>query len=111
MAPLPVGQNHHPRPQLAQLANDLDAVVPGVFHPAVGNVERFPPCDTQNARGFLSFAGPLLGGTAGAGFALGQVENGRAQLERMHAQERATAGLLHVVPMGGNGENINRWCC
>ena len=111
MTPLPIGQNHDPGPQLAQLANNFNAVLPGVFHPAVRDVERFPPCHAENARCFLCFLGTFHCGTAGAGFPLGQVKNRRPQLQRPHAQKGATTGLLHVVPMGGDGENVNRWCC
>ncbi len=77
MPSLPVGQNHHPRPQLAQFTNDLDAVLPGVFHPAVWDIEGPAPVDAQDAGRLLSFPTPVLCGTAGAGLALGQVEDRR----------------------------------
>jgi hypothetical protein len=38
---------------------------------------------------------------------LRQVENGCAQAASRHAQKRAAAGLLHIVAMGRDGEDID----
>ena len=56
MARLPVGQNHDAGAQLAQHAHDLDAIFKGVFDRAVGQVERLPPADAEQTRGFSGFA-------------------------------------------------------
>src|SRR5215469_8182441 len=56
MAALPVGKNHHPRLLLANDARDLNSVGVGIFHSTVGNIERLPPCDLENACGVGGFA-------------------------------------------------------
>ena len=106
MARLPVGQNDDARAEQAEDADDGDAVFEGVFDGAVGQVERLAPADAEDAGGFIGFARALVGGAAGSGFALGQIENGGAQAARRHAQQGSAAGLFHVVAVSGNGQNI-----
>ncbi len=86
VASLPVGQDDHARALLADDAGDLQAVLPGVFHAAVGNVERLPPGDAQDARGFGGFVGALFGSAARPHLALGEVENAGAVLELRHLE-------------------------
>ena len=107
MACLPIGQNHHAGPQLAQNAGDLDAIFERVLNRAVGQVERLPPGNTQNARSVSGFAGAVLCAAARAGLALGQVENGRAQAAGGHTQQGSSARLFHIVAMGSDGEHVD----
>ena len=71
-----------------------------------GSVERLTPADAEDACGFFGFAGAVFGGSSGSGFALSQIENGGTEAARGHAQQRAAAGLLHIVAMGGDGQNV-----
>ena len=64
--------------------------------------------DVEDAGGSRGLCGTVCGGAARAGFALGEVEDTGTPTVGVHGQKRATAGLLHVVAVGGNGENIDR---
>ena len=106
MASLPVGKNDDARAKPAEDADHGDAILKRVLNGAVGQGERLPPSHAQNARGFFGLAGALLGRAAGSGFALGEIENGSAQAARRHAQQCAAAGLLHVVAMRGDSQDV-----
>ena len=106
MAGLPVGKNHHARAQMTQHADDLQAVVIGVLDAPVGHVQRLSPAHTEYPPRFVGFARPVFGGTATAGFPAGQVEDGRTQAARRHAKQSSAAGLLHVVAVRCDGENV-----
>src|SRR5208337_3959542 len=106
MSRLPIGKNQHARAQFANDARDLDAIFEGVLDAAVGNVERVPPTDFEDARRLLGLAGALLDGAARAHLALREVENGSAAPALSHLEQRAAAGLLDVVAVGGNGKDV-----
>ena len=72
-----------------------------------GRVQGLPPADAQQAGGFSGFAGALFRAAAGSSLALCQVQNGGAKAARGHAQQGSAAGLLHIVAMRGNGQNIS----
>ncbi len=63
--------------------------------------------DAQDGSGFAGFGGALLGGSASAGFSAGEIEDGGGHALRAHSEQSASAGLLHVVTVGGDGENVN----
>src|SRR5271166_4064170 len=107
MASLPVRKNQHARAQLANDARDLGAILEGVLDAAVRNVERTPPTDFEDARRLVRFARAIFDGAARAHFALREVEDGGAASALGHLQQRAAAGLLDVVAVGGNGENVD----
>ena len=86
VACLPVGQDDDAGAQTAQDGGDFDAVLEACFRGAVGKVERLAPGDAEEARGFFGFAGAVVGGAAGAGFALGEIEDGGAQAAGGHAR-------------------------
>src|SRR3974390_194722 len=67
---LPVGQDHRAWALLANHARDLDAVGVGVLDPAVGNVERLPPRDLQDACCVSRLSGSAFGGAPRGPFAL-----------------------------------------
>ena len=106
MPSLPVRQNHHARPRLADHARYFQPVLPGVFDAAVGNIERPPPARAENSRRVRRLARAIFGGAARAHFALRQIENAGALAALGHLQQRAAAGLLHVVAVRGNGQNV-----
>ena len=106
VARLPVRQNHDAGTELPENAHDCDAILKSVGECAVREVERLTPANAEDAGGLVSLACAIVGGAARAGFALGQIENCRAQSARSHAQERSSAGLFHVVAMGGDGEDV-----
>ena len=62
----------------------------------------------QDASGVGGFCGALLGGAARSHLALGEVEDAGAMAVLGHLEEGAAAGLLHVVAVGGDGEDIER---
>jgi len=51
-------------------------------------------------------AGELLGGAARSHFSLGKIEDPSPLTELGHFQQRSAAGLLHIVTMGGNGQDV-----
>src|SRR5664279_3466199 len=106
MAALPVGQDDHARTLLANDAGNLDAVGVVVLDPAIGDVERLAPRHLQDASRINCFAGARFSGAARSQLALRKVEDAGARALRRHLQQRATAGLLHVVAVSGNGEHV-----
>src|SRR5664279_135690 len=109
MTRLPVGKNQHARAQLTNDARDLDPIAKGVLDPAVGNIERSPPTDFQDARCLIGLTRPVVNAAAGAHLALREIEDGSAVSALRHLEQRAAAGLLDVVAMGGNGQDVA--CC
>ena len=109
VAALPVGQDDDAGAQAAKGGGELEAVLVGVLDVAVGEVEGFAVSDAEDAGGFGGFGGALGCGAAGAGFALGEVEDAGAPAERLLDEQRAAAGLLHVVAVGCDGEDVHRW--
>jgi hypothetical protein len=106
MARLPVGKDHDARAEEAEDADYGDAVFQGIFDCAVGEIESLTPACTEDAGGFISFTGALIGCAAGSGFTLSEIENGGTQAARSHAQERTPAGLFHVVAVSCDGQDI-----
>jgi hypothetical protein len=104
---LPVGQNDHPRPQPAQHGDDLQPVLPGIFDAAVGQIERLAPADLEDAGGGRRLLCPLPGRAPRAGLAAGQVEDPGLEAEGAHLQQGAAAGLLHIIAMGGDGQDVD----
>jgi hypothetical protein len=103
VAGLPVGKDDDARAEMADDARDSDAVVEGVFDGAVGQGECLAPADAEDAGGFIGFAGAVFGSTPGAGFALGEVEDGGAEAAGGGAEHGSAAGLLGVVSVSCDG--------
>ncbi len=108
MAALPVGKDDDARAQAAKHGGNLQAVLVGVLDVAVGQVERLAVRNVQDAGCVGGFGGALGGGAAGAGLALREVEDAGAPAARVHGQQRAAAGLLDVVAVGGDGQDVDR---
>src|SRR5215472_15668787 len=106
MSPLPVGKNHDPRSLLAQHTCDPEPVLPGIFHPAIGNIQGMAKADLQNARRLGGFAGAILSCAACSHLALGKIENSCAPPVLCHLEQRPAAGLFDVVTMGRDGKNV-----
>ena len=66
----------------------------------------FPWVTAEDAGRIGSFGGALFRGTARSCFPAGEVENGGADAAGPHAQQRAAAGLFHIVTMRGYGQNF-----
>ncbi len=79
VARLPVGQNDHAGTKEPQYTHNLEAIFERIFDRSVGQIERLPPANAQEASGFGGFAGAFFRVAAGSGLALGQIENGGAQ--------------------------------
>ena len=63
--------------------------------------------DAEDAGGFGGLGGALGGCAAGAGLALGEVEDAGSPAERLLDEEGSAAGLLDVVAVGCDGENVD----
>src|ERR1019366_1266122 len=109
MTRLPIGKNKHARAQLTNDTRDLDPVAKGVLDAAVRNIERSPPTDFQDARRLVGLTRPVFNAAAGAHLALREVEDGSAVSALCHLEQRAAAGLLDVVAMGGDGQDVALW--
>src|SRR5208337_5596797 len=101
MAPLPERKNQHPRTLLAEYADDLQAILPGIFDAAVRNIESVAPGNFQNARCFGRFAGAVFSGAARPHFALREVEDAGAVSAFGHLEQSSAASLLHIVAVRG----------
>src|SRR3954468_24159423 len=108
MSTLPVGKYHHARFEQANDARYLQPIVPGVLHAAIGNVERVTPRHLQDARSFGGFAAAIVSGAARSHLAARQVEDAGARPALCMLQQRAATGLLNIVAMSGDGENVDR---
>src|SRR5450631_834789 len=111
MAPLPVGKNQDPRTLLAEYAGDLQAILPGIFDAAVGEIERMAPGNFQDARRVRRFAGTVFGGAARPHLALREVEDSGAVSALGHLEQSSAAGLFYVVAVRGQGENVEGHKC
>ena len=107
VATLPVGENDDPWAQTTEDGRDLQPISKGVFHVAVGQVERLAMVHAQETGGGIRFGGALGCGTAGATFAPRQVEDAGTPAQGMLHQQSSAAGLFHVVAMRGDGEDVD----
>ena len=108
MPPLPVGQNNYARPRLANHARHLQPVLPRILYAAVGKIERPSPTDSQNLTSVVGLPGTIFCRAARSHFTLGQIQNARSLPALPGLKQRAAAGLLYVVPMSCDGQNIER---
>src|SRR6185437_13091087 len=106
MAAFPVGKYDHSGALLANYARHLQAVLPGILHPAIRNIQSLAPGNLQDASRLDRLRRTLLGAAAGAHFALGQIEDPGGPSALRHLEQGAAAGLLHVITVGGNGQNV-----
>ena len=107
MACLPIRQNHDARLRLPQHGRNFQPIFPVVFQASVGKIKGMAPGRAQNFPRLFSFCGTFGSGASRTGFSLGQVENGGAQTNGRRLQQCSTAGLLHIVTMGCNCENVD----
>ena len=107
MAALPVGKDDDAGTKAAQDCGELEAVGEGVLDVAVGQIERFAVGDVEDAGGCVGFGFAVGSGAAGAGLALGEIEDAGAPAAGVHGEERAAAGLFDVVAVGGDGEDVD----
>src|SRR6266542_741348 len=107
----PVGENHHARTRLPDHARNLQTVFPIVLHAAVGNIQRMPPGNALDSRCFLCLSRPIFGGSARPHLALRQVEDASALSALGHLEQRPAAGLLNVITVRGNSQNIQSERC
>ena len=94
----------------AQAAKDggyFEAVFQGVLDVAVREVEGFAVGYVEEAGCGVGFGFAVGGGAAGAGFALGEIKDAGAPASGVHGEESASAGLLDVVAVGGDGEDVD----
>src|ERR1035441_5592045 len=106
MARLPIRKNQHAWAELTNDARDLDPIAKGVLDAAIRDVESPPPTDFQDARCLVGLTRPVVNAAARAHFALGEVKDGGAASALRHLEQRAAAGLLDVVAMGADGEDV-----
>src|ERR1700720_2395503 len=106
MASLPVRQDHHSRMLLANHARNFQPVLRGVLDSAVGDVQGMTPRHTKNLSRFRSLAGTIFRRAAGSHLALSQVENPSAMATLGHLEHGAAAGLLDIVTVGGDSEDV-----
>src|SRR5215468_3263217 len=106
MPSLPIGKYDNPRSLLAQDTRNFQLIFPSVFDATVSNVEGGSPGSLQNAGGFGRLTLAIFCRATRAHLAPGQVKDARAITELRHLQQRASTSLLHVVAMGGDGENV-----
>src|ERR1700722_2097220 len=109
MPSLPIRKNDHSRTRFANDAGHLQPILPGIFYAAVGKVERPSPADSKNLGGVICFAGAIFCGAPGPHFSLREIEDASAMPPSRGPQQRPAAGLLYVVAVWGNGQDVQRW--
>src|SRR5664280_3093692 len=109
MARLPIRKNEHARAQLTNDTRHLESIAEGVLDAAVGNVESLPPAHFQDAPSLVSLTRPVLDAAACAHLALREVKDCGAVSALRHLEQRAAAGLLDVVAMRGDSEDVAVW--
>src|ERR1035438_2938583 len=109
MTGLPIRKNQHAWAQLTNDTRDLDPVAKGVLDTPIRNIERSAPTDFQDARRLASLTCPVFNAAARAHLAPREVEDGSAVSALRHLEQRAAAGLLDVVAMRGNGQDVAVW--
>src|SRR5713226_1040226 len=102
MPRLPIGKDHSARLRLADYTCHLQPVLPSVFDSAIGDVECPAPSRLQDARCVSGLAGAVIGSAARSHFTLREIENAGAVSALRHLQQRAAAGLLYIIAMGGD---------
>src|SRR5579862_7418870 len=108
MPPLPVGQNHHARASLANHARNFEAILPSVFDASIRNVERSPPNRAKDFCRIRRLTRALFRCAASSHLALREIENADALPALRGPQQSASAGLLYVVAVSGDGHNVKR---
>src|SRR6266404_4027454 len=108
MASFPVRQDYDPRASFSDCARDFQPVLPGVLYAAVGNVERSAPGAPQNLRCGFSLSRSVISRAARTHLTLGQVEDAGALAALRHLQQRAATGLLDVITVGSDCQNVYR---
>jgi hypothetical protein len=107
MARLPIRENQDSRTQLPYDTRDLGLIFDGVLDSTVGDVQCLPPANVQNASSFGSFAGPIFDGAASAHLALGEIKDGSAATALRHLQQGSATGLLDIIAMCRNGQDVD----
>src|SRR6266705_6112868 len=107
MTSFPVWKNNHARFLFADYLRDLEAVLPGVLHPAVRNIKRLPPSDFQYLRSGVGFASAILRRSTCAQLTFSQIKNPGGVAKACHFEQSPAAGLLHVVAVRGNGKYVD----
>jgi hypothetical protein len=110
VATLPVGEDHDARAEAAQDGGDLEAIFQGVLNVAVGEIEGLAMGDSEDCGRRVGFGSSLGCGAPCAGFSAGEIEDAGAPAEGLLDEEGAAAGLLDVIAMGGDGQDIERTC-
>src|SRR4051794_24147400 len=108
MPPLPIGQNHDAWARLPNHRSNLQPVIPGVLDATVRNVQRPPPADAKNVCGIISLAFPIFSAAPRTHFAAREIKDACPLPAFRSLEQRAAAGLLHIVAVRGNSEDIQR---
>src|SRR6266849_3332436 len=109
MATLPIGKDQNSGTLLANHACDLQPVFPGVLHASVRNIQRIAEACLQDTGSIRSFASAIVRAASGAHFAVGKIKDSGEKTALSHFEQRAAAGLLHVITMSGQSEDVQRW--
>jgi hypothetical protein len=106
MPPFPVRQNDHAGTRLADHSSDLETILPGIFDAAVGKIECTAPRDAQDSCRILCLARAVVDGSASSHLSLSEIEDSSALAALRSFQQSAAAGLLDIITMGSDGENV-----
>ena len=106
VAALPVREDDDAGAETADDGGDLQAGFEGVLERAIWKIEGFAVGDLEDCGGRVGFGLTLGGGAPSAGFTAGEIEDGGGEAQSLLDEEGAAAGLLYVISMGGDGENV-----
>ena len=108
VAPARGGEDHHARPQRPQPMHQPLARRPVVLDPRVGEPKVLPDAHPQDARRGRGFLRAQRHRPAGAHLPGGQVQHPRTVPGVDRPDQRAAAGQLGVVGVGGDGQQVQR---
>src|SRR5579864_546124 len=106
MPALPIGKDDYTRACAPNHTCDLQAVLPRVLYSPVLDVERLPPRHFQNPCRFIRLPLAVFSTAASSHLAASQIENAGAMPALSHLQQGPAAGLLHVIAMRGDRQNV-----
>ena len=105
---LPVRQDDDAGTEAAQNGGDLQAVFERVLYGTIRQVERLAMAHLENSGGGFGLGLAFGCAAAGTGLRLGSGRGCRcASAKRLLDEQGAAAGLLHVVAVRGDGEDVD----
>src|SRR5450432_1107509 len=100
MAASPVGKDQNSRTLFTNQARDFQAIVPGIFHATIRDIQSRAKRSLQDFCCVRCFTRAVIRSAASAHLTLREIKDAGSQPALGHFDEGATTCLLHVIAMG-----------